>query len=183
MWISASCIQCYFFSPWKKKVPVKTVFFRFLDFFTGKKCFSRTLFSVFFTHTFFFHGHDFCIFSRVEYFVSRAEFSFFSRVGVFFTGTNKITKEYFLTPTKIECIDIFLKHNYDFFHAHFFDFHGHIFFKFSRAKNLFSRTQTHKIFTATFVFSRALLLIFFTGGTPIFTGKKNNTACDMAWVS
>ena len=69
----------------------------------------------------------------------------------------------------------FSTHNYDFFHAHFFDFHGHIFFKFSRAKNLFSRTQTHKIFTATFVFSRALLLIFFTGGTPIFTGKKNNT--------
>ena len=73
----------FFFPVKKKKVPVKTNFFGFLDFFTGGKCFSRTLFSVFFTHTFFFHGHNFCIFSRVEYFVSRGVFFFLHRL-VFF---------------------------------------------------------------------------------------------------
>ena len=59
------------------------------------------------------------------------------------------------------------------FHAHFLDFHGHIFFNFSRAQNLVSRTQTHENFHGHLFFSRALFMIFFPGGTPILTGKKN----------
>ena len=62
-------------------MPVKTYFDVFPDFFTGGKNFSRTLFSVFFTPTLFFHGHSFFIFSRAEYFVSRGETLFLSRIG------------------------------------------------------------------------------------------------------
>ena len=87
-----------------------------------------------------------------------------------------------LTPPEIEFIDIFLKNNYEFFHAHFLDFHGHIFFNFSRAQNLVSRTQIHENFHGHFFFSRALFLIFFTGGTPIFTGKKKHWSKVGVWA-
>ena len=55
--------QCFFY-PWKK-VPVKTIFGLFFDFFTGTLLFSRPLFGPifnFFTPILFFHGHFFWFF-------------------------------------------------------------------------------------------------------------------------
>ena len=80
---------------------------------------------------------------------------------------------YLLILPEIEFIDIFLKRNYDFFHAQFLDFHGHIFFNFSRAQILVSRTQIHENFHGHFFFFHGPFpLIFFTGDSAIFTGKK-----------
>ena len=68
----------------KKKVPVKTYFFGFLDFFTDGKCFSRTLFSVFFhVHEFEFHGQNLMKNFTGTFLFSRALFDVFSG---FFTG-------------------------------------------------------------------------------------------------
>ena len=133
-------------------MPVKTIFLVFLGFFTGGKCFSRTLFSVSFTPTFFFHGHSFYIFSRVEDFVSRGEFRFFfTGWGLFFSRAP------FLFCILIKIVisiktDIFLKHNYEFFHAHYLHFHGHIVLNFSRTQNFVSRTEIQENFHGQFFF-------------------------------
>ena len=123
--------QCFFFYPWKKKVPVKSFFGLFFDFFTGKNLFSRPLFGqilTFFTPTFVFHGHF---------------FGFFHGEQMSFHGQKLCSyTENFIVLTGIFCI---------FFHGHHFDFHGHTF---------------RKIFTGSFLFSRAL----FEGFSGIFTG-------------
>ena len=101
-------------------------------FFTGKNRFSRPLFSTFlefFTATFCFHAHFCDFFSRVKNMVSRPKFQEFSRIFVLLTG--RIL---------------------DFFHVHYFSFHGCNFRKFSRAKIDF-----HGYFLGLFqFFSRAL---------------------------
>ena len=121
----------FFFLHVKKKVPVKSFFGLFLDFFTGKYLFSRPLFGqilTFFTPTFVFHGHF---------------FGFFHGEQMSFHGQKLCSyTENFIVLTGIFCI---------FFHGHHFDFHGHSF---------------RKIFTGSFLFSRAL----FGGFSGIFTG-------------
>ena len=137
---------------------VKVIFGPISSFFHGQKSF--------FTPTFFhffgiFHGHFlfsrplFRFFSRVKNMVSRPKFQEFSRIFVLLTG--RIL---------------------DFFHVHYFSFHGCNFRKFSRAKIDF-----HGYFLGLFqFFSRALSSFTpkipknFTGDFFFFTPKKKNTA-------
>ena len=124
--------QCFFFFgretqkwAWKPFWPLIPVFF------TGKNRFSRPLFSTFlgfFTATFCFHAHFCDFFSRVKNMVSRPKFQEFSRIFLLLTG--RIL---------------------DFFHVHYFSFHGRNFRKFSRAKINF-----HGYFLGAFS-------VFFTG--------------------
>ena len=130
----------FFFCVWNSKVGVKAIFGPISSFFHGQKSF--------FTPTFFhffgiFHGHFLFsrpllrFFSRVKNMVSRPKFQEFSRIFLLLTG--RIL---------------------DFFHVHYFIFHGHNFRKFSRAKNNF-----HGYFLGLFqFFSRA-----FFSFTPIIS--------------
>ena len=178
LWSSSSVL---FFFPVKKKVPVKTVFFRFLDFFTGKKWFSRTLFSVFFTHTFFFHGHYFCIFSRVEYFVSRAEFSFFFHGLVFFSLAQVLLSIFIKIVTIINTwswnwmywyisqtqLWFFSRTLFRLSRAHFFQI-------FTGKKFIFTDTNSQN-FHGHFCFFTGTFVDFFHGWNSDFHGGKNNT--------
>ena len=66
-------------------MPVKTNFDVFSGFFTGGSAFSRTLFSVFFTPTFFSTGTHFIFFHGQNISFHGGNFDFiFSRVAVFF---------------------------------------------------------------------------------------------------
>ena len=78
-------MQCFFFSPWKSKVPVKAFFGLFSPLFPeGKTPFTHTFFT-FFTHSFWFSRTLFCFFMDTFLFSCTLFFSFFSRVRFSFS--------------------------------------------------------------------------------------------------
>ena len=128
---------CIFFR--EKKSARENPFWHFCHFFTSRKTFSRTLFSVFFTPTYFFHGHSFVFlfFTGKKNGLTGRNF-FFPRVDIF------LVKRKFLSPKRQNSFLYplwnwiqwyisqnewsFFTHNFKLSRAHFAKiFHGHKF--------------------------------------------------------
>ena len=149
-------------------MPVKTLFGIFVIFFTSRKTFSRTLFSVFFTPTYFFHGHSFVFlfFTGKKNGLTGRNF-FFPRVGIF------LVKRKFLSPKRQNSffyplwnwIQWYISQNEWSFFTHNFKLSRAHFVKFFTGTNFsFTDGISHKISRALF-FSRTLFLIFFRDGS------------------
>ena len=128
-------------------------------------------FSIFSRAKTFFHAHFLAIFwpfSRPLLFFTGTFFGFFHGEQMSFHGQKLcFYTESFIVLTGIFCI---------FFHGHHFDFHGHTFRKIFTGSFLFSRALFEGFsgfFTGIF-FSRAQFSIFFTGWICFFTGKKKH---------